>query len=112
MISLAHAGILILVALLYAANVEAQENQLLETLTRPRKVCEEGGLQFQPDKNNCGRFYECGLVRLARHYVSKMNWLFKRRCQIRDRFAGLPRGPIVQRGTAVLRLSGQGRLRE
>ena len=82
----AGAGILsfYMALLLFAAEGTAPRNNLLETLTRPRKVCEEGGLKFQPNKNSCGRFYECGLVGLARHYVSNINWSYKKRDQIRE----------------------------
>ena len=75
MIGSTRAGILsfYMALLLFAAEGKAPRNNLLETLTRPRKVCEEGGLKFQPDKDNCGRFYECGLVGLARHYVSNIS---------------------------------------
>ena len=63
-------------ALLFYAKGQAPENPLLETLTalnRIREVCEESGPKFQPDKGNCGRFYECGIVGLAYYYVSNMD---------------------------------------
>ena len=62
-------------ALLFSAKGQAPENPLLETLTalnRLREVCEGGGPRFQLDKDNCGRFYECGIVGLAYHYVSAL----------------------------------------
>ena len=73
MISLASILILNVAALFFVAQGQAPENTLLETLTalnRLREVCGEGGPRFQPDKGNCGRFYECGILGLAYHYVS------------------------------------------
>ena len=70
-------------ALFFAAQGQAPENTVLETLTalnRIREVCEEGGPKFQPDEGNCGRFYECGIVGLAYYYVSNMH-----RSHIRDK---------------------------
>ena len=82
MINLSTILIFYVAALLFAAQGQAPENTLLETLTalnRIREVCEEGGPKFQPDEGNCGRFYECGIVGLAYYYVSNMH-----RSHIRD----------------------------
>ena len=86
MISSASVLIFNVAALFFAAQGQAPENTLLETLTalnRIRELCEEGGPKFQPDKGNCGRFYECGIVGLAFHYVSYIHCcsLFKHRQQ-------------------------------
>ena len=74
MIRLTYSGILLYVSfLLTIVEGQAPKNTLLETLTRAKKVCKEGGRKFQPDQNNCGRFYECGLAGLALHFVSEIN---------------------------------------